>query len=88
MANMYYVYILLSQKDRKFYIGATSNLEKRLKYHNSGKNKSTRYRAPFILVYSEEYTDKNEAYKREFYLKSPKGFLDKKAIIKKLNIPG
>lgn len=88
MANMYYVYILLSQKDRKFYIGVTSNLEKRLKYHNSGKNKSTRYRAPFILVYSEEYTDKNEAYKREFYLKSPKGFLDKKAIIKKLNIPG
>ena len=85
---MYKVYILQSQKDKKFYIGVTSDLEKRLKYHNSGKNKSTKYRAPFILVYSEEYTDKNEAYKREFFLKSPKGFLEKKSIIKNLIIPG
>jgi len=81
---MCYVYILQSLKDKKFYIGVTSNLEKRLYYHNSGKNKSTKYRRPFILVYFEEYTDKSDAYKREFFLKSPKGYQEKKRIIENL----
>lgn len=84
----YYVYFLRSLKDYKFYIGCTSDLEKRLVYHNSGKNKSTKYRAPFIMVYHEKFDDKHEAFKREFYLKSPKGFVDKKRIIENLNIPG
>ncbi|MCK9244949.1 MAG: GIY-YIG nuclease family protein, partial [Candidatus Marinimicrobia bacterium] len=34
---MYFVYILQSQKDQGFYIGFTSNLEKRIKEHNAGK---------------------------------------------------
>lgn len=84
----YYVYILQSLKDKKFYIGSTSDLNKRLIYHNKGKNRSTKYRAPFIRVYSEEYTSKSEAIKREYHLKSPKGFLEKKSIIENLNFPG
>src|SRR6056297_730190 len=80
----YYVYILQSLKDKKFYIGSTSDIDKRLSYHNKGKNRSTKYRAPFILVYLEEYTSKSEAMKREYYLKSPKGFLEKKGIIENL----
>ncbi|MFA5248693.1 MAG: GIY-YIG nuclease family protein [Patescibacteria group bacterium] len=81
---LYYVYILQSLRDKRFYIGFTSDLIKRLEYHNSGKNKSTKYRAPFIMVYSEEYGEKLDACKREYYLKSPKGFLEKKSIIEKL----
>lgn len=83
----YYVYFIQSLKDNKFYIGCTSNLEKRLEYHNKGRNKSTKYRAPFRLVYYEKYDNKHEAFKREFCLKSPKGFLDKKRIIENI-IPG
>lgn len=80
----YYVYILQSLKDKKFYIGCTTELEKRLKYHNNGSNKSTRYRRPFVLVYFEKYNDKHLAFQKEFFLKSPKGFLEKKKIIDNL----
>lgn len=80
----YFVYILQSLKDKRFYIGCTTDLEKRLIYHNNGKNKSTKYRIPFKLVYFEEFTDKHLAFKREYFLKSPKGFLEKKRIIENL----
>ncbi|HQF40823.1 MAG TPA: GIY-YIG nuclease family protein [Candidatus Paceibacterota bacterium] len=33
---MYTVYILYSHKDKKLYTGCTSNIEKRVKSHNSG----------------------------------------------------
>ena len=71
MAN--YVYILRSLKDGKYYIGSTSNLAARIAYHNAGKHRSTRYRIPFILVYSEEFPDIGEAEKRERQIKSYKG---------------
>ncbi len=32
---MYYVYVLESQKDKKFYTGLTWNIGKRLQEHNS-----------------------------------------------------
>jgi putative endonuclease len=35
---MYYVYVLLSLRDHKFYIGFTSDLRRRIKEHNAGKN--------------------------------------------------
>lgn len=84
----YFIYFIQSLKDKKFYIGCTTDLQKRLLYHNTGKNKSTKHRAPFKLIYSERFEDKHTAYKREYYLKSPKGFLEKKSIIEKLRIPG
>ena len=80
----YFVYILQSLKDKKFYIGCTSDLQKRIAYHNAGKNRSTKYRTPFKLLYSEGLSDKHKAFQREFYLKSPKGFLEKKRIIENL----
>ena len=84
----YFVYILQSQKDKKFSIGFTSDLQKRLAYHNRGANKSTRHRKPFTLVYFEEYDEKHIATKREYFLKSPKGFLEKKRIIENLKHSG
>ncbi|MBU1045078.1 MAG: GIY-YIG nuclease family protein, partial [Candidatus Omnitrophica bacterium] len=33
---MYNVYVLISLKDYKFYIGFSENIEQRLKDHNSG----------------------------------------------------
>ena len=82
--KMYYVYILKSLKDNKHYIGSTSDINRRLKEHNRGKVKSTRYRIPFKLIYLEKFKDKPTANKREYYLKSPKGFLEKKRILKNI----
>jgi len=66
----YYVYVLLSLKDKKFYIGFSENIEKRLLEHNSGKVKSTKNRKPFRLLCYEAYLTKSEALAREKYLKS------------------
>ena len=69
----YYVYILQSLKDEKYYIGSTSNVAARLVYHNSGLQRSTKNRAPFKLVLFEVYNSKDEALKREKQIKSWKG---------------
>lgn len=84
----YYVYLLQSQLDKKFYIGCTANLTQRIEEHNAGKNKSTKHRRPLRIVYFEEFEDKHEAFKREFFLKSPKGFIKKKDIIENLKHSG
>ena len=70
---MYFTYVLKSQKDGKFYIGYTVNLEKRIMEHNSGKVKSTKYRIPFELVYYESCREQADALHREKYLKSTYG---------------
>ncbi|MCH7827291.1 MAG: GIY-YIG nuclease family protein [Bacteroidetes bacterium] len=76
---MNYVYVLVSQKDNKRYIGLTNNLQKRLSQHNSGKVKCTKYRRPFSIIYYEKFENRTEAAKREKFFKSGKGreFLNK-----------
>jgi len=66
---MYYVYLLFSTKTKEPYIGYTNNLEKRLDYHNTGKNKSTKNKGTWILIYSEMYKSKEDAKTREKRLK-------------------
>ena len=63
------MYILKSLKDKKCYIGSTSDLKRRLKEHNSGLVKSTMHRMPFKLVYFEGYASEEEARHREKNLK-------------------
>jgi len=71
-----FVYILRSLDKQHWYIGTTSNLETRVKHHNSGKTRSTRPYKPWQMVYSEDFQTKSEAYKREYFLKSPQGYLE------------
>ncbi len=79
---MYYVYVLQSlNHDKRFYIGVTKDIEVRVKKHNNGFSKSTRPFKPWEIIYTEEYEIKEEAYKREYYLKNPKGYLEKRKII-------
>jgi putative endonuclease len=40
----FYVYVLLSLKDGKFYTGFTRELDRRIEEHNSGMVYSTKYR--------------------------------------------
>ena len=68
----YVVYIIRSHKTGKRYIGYTQDIEKRLKYHNTGKNRSTRNGKPWMLIYKEEYKSKTVALKREKEIKSYK----------------
>jgi len=70
---MYIVYVLKSIKDGGYYIGCTSDMERRLRDHNGGKNRSTRNRRPFKLVYTELYNDRSAAYNREKQIKRYKG---------------
>ena len=78
---MFTVYVLYSIKYDKIYIGFTSNLEQRFLSHNelSKKGWTVKYR-PWEIVYTEEYSTKSEAMKREKALKSHKGrdFIRKK----------
>ena len=70
---MYFVYVLLSQKDSNFYIGFAENIKQRLNEHNAGKNTSTKLRRPFDLIYYEAHTSKTDALRRERYFKTAKG---------------
>ena len=62
---MAFTYILHC-KDGTFYTGATKDIDRRLKEHNSGKaSKYTAGRRPVKLVYWEEWSDYSGALKRE-----------------------
>ncbi|MFA5386276.1 MAG: GIY-YIG nuclease family protein [Candidatus Paceibacterota bacterium] len=68
--NMFYVYLLKSDKDKKYYIGQTNNIEQRLLKHNSGMIKSTRNRRPLNLVGYEKYESRGKAMWRETEIKN------------------
>ena len=70
--KIYYVYVLKSIEKSRFYIGHTSNLERRISEHNAGKTRSTKAYKPWKLVYFEKFESKSEAYKREMEIKSYK----------------
>ena len=69
----YFVYILQSLKDGNYYIGSTPNVEARLASHNAGLQRSTKSRVPFIVIYTEEYSNKHDALIREKQIKKYKG---------------
>jgi putative endonuclease len=66
----YFVYALISLKDKNLYIGHTDDLDRRVKAHNAGKMFSTRPRRPFKLLYYEVLDSREKAIKREKFLKS------------------
>lgn len=57
--------------DGSLYTGITTDVEKRLEAHRSGKGaKYTRGRGPLELVYSEECGTHSDALKRELEIKA------------------
>ena len=69
----WFVYVLRSINFERNYIGFSRNVSKRLRQHNSGKTKSTKPYLPWKILFSEEFSSKEEALKREKFLKSGKG---------------
>ena len=69
----YYVYVLRSIKDNKFYTGYTKNLKLRFEHHEKGLVKSTKNRRPLELIYYEACLNQQDATHREKYLKTYHG---------------
>jgi len=66
----YYVYVLKSDKDKKFYTGYTKDLKLRFKMHENKQVKSTKERRKFKLIYYEACLNQQDATHREKYLKT------------------
>lgn len=70
---MYFIYVLLSDKDKKMYTGYTKDLKLRIQQHNKGMVNSTKNRRPLRLIYFEGCLNQQDATKREKYLKTTYG---------------
>jgi len=83
MEGITLVYFLqsVSNPDR-FYVGITLKKRKdeRLEEHNRGQTQSTRGYVPWVCIHTEVCNTKSEAQKREWYLKSIRGYRERKDI--------
>lgn len=64
----YFVYVLRNSEGR-YYIGQTSNPERRLKRHNQGAVLWTKSRGPWEMVHREQFETRREAIAGERRLK-------------------
>lgn len=80
------LYVLLSLKDNRTYVGSTDNFERRLLQHNSGEVISTKHRSPLKVLFTEEFETLKEARKRELYYKSGAGRRKLKQYFEKLKV--
>ena len=65
----YYVYILYSASFHVYYKGFSTDVEKRLDYHLNSQHKFTSKAKEWVIVYVQEFEDKQEALKEEKRLK-------------------
>ena len=67
---MYFIYILKSLKNNKYYIGYSSDINRRLVEHNNGKSKYSKLYRPWVIYYFERFETEKEAMSRERQIKS------------------
>ena len=71
----FYVYIIGSSQPRKrTYVGWTTDINKRLKAHNTSKGAKFTRGSQWILFHKEKLKTKSDAMKREVQLKKDKSF--------------
>ncbi|RJQ29698.1 GIY-YIG nuclease family protein [Candidatus Parcubacteria bacterium] len=70
---MYYTYVLESLKDGDNYVGFTNNLRERLAAHQKGSSFATKSRRLLHLIYLEGCLNREDAQRRERFLKSSDG---------------
>ena len=68
--DSHFVYIIESGTTGKWYYGYTTDLAKRLTFHNQGNNISTRNRGPWKYIFTRKLNSKKEAMDFEKYLKA------------------
>jgi putative endonuclease len=69
---MYFTYIIYSDRIDKYYTGYTHNLALRIERHNNGWGNFSSKGIPWKLVYSEKFSRKTDAIKRENQIKKMK----------------
>lgn len=70
--KFYYIYVLRGKNDY-LYIGYSEDLRDRIQSHNSGQVRSTKPYGPLELIHYEAYRNKQDAKRREKYLKTNRG---------------
>ena len=75
----FFVYLLITKQKNKLisYVGYTSNLQKRLKLHNTSKGAKFTKGRKWKLIYMEKLNSKSEAISREYYIKNNKTLRNK-----------
>jgi len=71
--RMHYVYILESYDGEHWYVGCTTDLERRLKEHNGGDGVHTKKYRPWKIKMYVVFHDQEKAFAFEKYLKSNSG---------------
>ena len=69
---MYCIYIIYSTKLDRYYIGYTADVNKRLAEHNTGISTFTSKAADWTIRYTENFTTRELAQKREMEIKRKK----------------
>ena len=68
----FFVYILYSKTVDQYYIGHTEDLEDRLKRHVNHGSKATKKANDWVVVFTEGFNTKSEAFQREMEIKRKK----------------
>jgi predicted GIY-YIG superfamily endonuclease len=68
----YRVYVI-QNRERKFYIGLSDDLARRVEQHNTGQSRWTKGRGPWTIVWQSGELSLSEARKLENRLKRQKG---------------
>jgi putative endonuclease len=69
---MFTLYILYSKSIDSYYVGYTNDIDRRLSEHNRKKGKFTDRGIPWILVYTENFENKEQAMEKERQIKRKK----------------
>ncbi|GGH16702.1 GIY-YIG nuclease family protein [Pedobacter zeae] len=67
---MFYAYILYSAARNKYYVGSTSNLQNRLKKHNTNHSGFTGHTGDWRIVWSEVFATRTQAILKEKEIKN------------------
>ena len=67
---MFFTYVIRSEKTNQLYIGQTNDLDDRLLRHNSNRNKWTKNKGPWFLIFSRTFDTRSEAVQLERKLKA------------------
>jgi putative endonuclease len=81
--SVWCTYILQSESNGCYYVGHTEDLTRRLREHNGGKTRSLKAYLPVHIVYSEDFSTKQEAFRRERQIKKYKGGEAFKRLVRK-----
>ena len=84
---MWYVYIIRNDTNKRFYIGVTKDIKRRIREHDRSKKRSVTHFGNYYLICNEVFATFKEARARESQIKSYKcGSAFKKLLREKVGL--